>query len=289
MRNLSLTVFLCCMLGSCGFPQKEDKNADSELFKEYCLMNATETFDFRLPDGLVLKDVNANRFCADTLFGDDRLVLRIKDAFCAECITEELRQIKDLKDDSNVIIMATYSNLRMLKACVNKHEIQVPVYYIPNGPLQEVFSRNDAKGIPYLFILRKDLSCESVFFPSKTFPRFSASYYRTVNEDLNRRRKKEPVFVRTNIDLGNIEYGKTYDVDFKYENKGDKLLVIHEVRHSCGCVVPQWQKEPLQKGESSILTIRFTPKGHGYSIQTAIVYHSQSEYPVKLTVRANVL
>ena len=106
-------------------------------------MNATETFDFRLPDGLVLKDVNANRFCTDTLFGDDRLVL--------------------------------------------------------------------------------------------------------------------------------------------------KLLVIHEVRHSCGCVVPQWQKEPLQKGESSILTIRFTPKGHGYSIQTAIVYHSQSEYPVKLTVRANVL
>lgn len=33
MRNLSLTVFLCCMLGSCGFPQKEDKMLIASFLK----------------------------------------------------------------------------------------------------------------------------------------------------------------------------------------------------------------------------------------------------------------
>ena len=35
-----------------------------------------------------------------------------------------------------------------------KYGIKVPVYHLTNGVGQELFSRNDKKGIPYLFLLR---------------------------------------------------------------------------------------------------------------------------------------
>ena len=175
----------------------------------------------------------------------------------------------------------------MLKIAVEKYGIKVPVYHLTNGVGQELFSRNDKKGIPYLFLLRhQTLQCESSFFPSKLFPDFSASYYETMTGYLAREDKKHTLFTFTNKDLGTVERGKTYEVEFDYRNTKDSLLVIHDVRHSCDCVVPQWKNAPLRKGESGKLTVRFTPKGHGYSMQSVMVYHNQSRYPSRLTIRA---
>ena len=138
----------------------------------------------------------------------------------------------------------------------------------------------------FFLFLQKMLQCESTFFPSKLFPDFSASYYETMTGYLAREDKKHTLFTFTNKDLGTVERGKTYEVEFDYRNTKDSLLVIHDVRHSCDCVVPQWKNAPLRKGESGKLTVRFTPKGHGYSMQSVMVYHNQSRYPSRLTIRA---
>lgn len=65
---------------------------------------------------------------------------------------------------------------------------------------------------------------------------------------LAREDKKHTLFTFTNKDLGTVERGKTYEVEFDYRNTTDSLLVIHDVRHSCDCVVPQWKNAPLRKG-----------------------------------------
>lgn len=284
---LLTSLFLLWTSAFCQSPQEKQGSTDEKLFREYCLMNATETYDFALPGSLTVEDLQGTPVRIDSLAKEDKLILRIRGSFCEDCVLAEIKQINSLKDCSHIAIIATYDNLRMLKIAVEKYGIKVPVYHLTNGVGQELFSRNDKKGIPYLFLLRhQTLQCESTFFPSKLFPDFSASYYETMTGYLAREDKKHTLFTFTNKDLGTVERGKTYEVEFDYRNTKDSLLVIHDVRHSCDCVVPQWKNAPLRKGESGKLTVRFTPKGHGYSMQSVMVYHNQSRYPSRLTIRA---
>ena len=286
---------LCCVLvlflwvvATCQPSQESRGDKDRAVFREYCLMNATETYDFELPGSLTVEDLEGHSIRLDSLAKEGKLVLRIRGNFCEDCVEAEVRQMDSLEDRSRVVVIATYDNLRMLKMVVEKLGIEVPVYYLPNGIGQELFSRNDSKGIPYLFVLRNNLRCESVFFPSKLFPRFSADYYRLVVGGLHADAEAPVMFRRPDVNLGRVETGKIYEVEFAYTNPQDKPLVIQDVRHSCDCVVPEWDDKPLRRNEAAVLKVRFAPKGHGYSMQSIMVYHNQSRYPVRLTVRAEV-
>lgn len=51
---LLTSLFLLWTSASCQSPQEKQGSTDEKLFREYCLMNATETYDFattRKPDG----------------------------------------------------------------------------------------------------------------------------------------------------------------------------------------------------------------------------------------------
>lgn len=289
MKNpIISSLLLLWGLASCQSTQQKQDDRNEEIFREYCLMNATETYDFTLPGSLTVKDLQGNAIRIDSLAQEDRLILRIRGNFCEDCIETEIRQIDSLKCGSHIAVLATYDNQRQLKMAVKKYAIKVPVYHLPNDISREFLSRNDNKGIPYLFMLRQTLQCESTFFPSKLFPEFSASYYEIMTEYLKKKSDTPALFRITDKDLGTVENGKTYDVEFTYRNTEDTPLVIHDVRHSCDCMIPQWKGAPLRKNEQGKLTVRFTPKGHGYSMQSAMVYHNQARYPVRLTVRAEV-
>lgn len=248
-------------------------------------MNATETYDFTLPGSLTVTDLQGQSVRIDSLAQDNKLILRIRESFCEDCVKAELRQIDSIGNPSDIIILATYSNLRIVKIIAQKYNIKVPIYYLPNSTAQEIFSRNDRKGIPYLFVLRPNLQCESCFFPSKLFPKFSARFYKLMIEKLSFEKEKAPFFPITSRDLGKIKKGKTYEVMFPYRNAGKKPFVIHDIRLSCDCVAPIWDKKPLRQGEQAKLIIRFTPKGHGYTFQSIMVYHNLSRTPIRLTIK----
>ncbi|MDE5637941.1 MAG: DUF1573 domain-containing protein [Alistipes sp.] len=61
-------------------------------------------------------------------------------------------------------------------------------------------------------------------------------------------------------DLGTIHRKDKRTLSFEYANKGDAPLVIVDVDVSCGCVVPEWSKEPLLPGQSAVMTVEFDPK-----------------------------
>jgi hypothetical protein len=50
-------------------------------------------------------------------------------------------------------------------------------------------------------------------------------------------------FGTINEELGNVTHA------FKFKNKGDKPLVITNVKASCGCMTSGWTKEPVKPGE----------------------------------------
>ena len=247
---LLTSLFLLWTSASCQSPQEKQGSTDEKLFREYCLMNATETYDFALPGSLTVEDLQ--RYPRENRQSGKRRQTDIKNQgqLLRRLRTGRNQTDKQLgRDCSHIAIIATYDNLRMLKIAVEKYGIKVPVYHLTNGVGQELFSRNDKKGIPTCSLYATKRCNANPPFPLKLFPDFSASYYETMTGYLAREDKKHTLFTFTNKDLGTVERGKTYEVEFDYRNTKDSLLVIHDVRHSCDCVVPQWKNAPLRKGE----------------------------------------
>jgi hypothetical protein len=84
-------------------------------------------------------------------------------------------------------------------------------------------------------------------------------------------------------EVGNLVY------EFKFTNKGDKPLVITHVQPSCGCTTAGWTKEPVQPGESGMVSASYSAKGHiGTFDKTIAVKANGQPAEATLRIRGNV-
>ena len=80
-------------------------------------------------------------------------------------------------------------------------------------------------------------------------------------------RVKDSMFTFANIKEGD-KARHTYTV----ENVGDKPLVIAKVQVSCGCTVPEFDREPIPPGQSGEVTLEFNSKGKpGHQKKNALI------------------
>ncbi|WP_299101486.1 DUF1573 domain-containing protein [uncultured Winogradskyella sp.] len=64
-------------------------------------------------------------------------------------------------------------------------------------------------------------------------------------------------------DFGSIENGTPVETTFKYTNTGNSLLVVSNIKSTCGCTVPSnWTKE-VAPGETGEFAVKFNGKGNG--------------------------
>lgn len=79
-------------------------------------------------------------------------------------------------------------------------------------------------------------------------------------------------FKETEIDFGEIESGDTIDINYEFENIGDKPLIIKNVSTSCGCTATQLEKREYQPGEKGKIPTKFFSRGYsGKVIKTVTV------------------
>ena len=142
--------------------------------------------------------------------------------------------------------------------------------------------------MPYLFFMNTNYQAKHIFLPDKQYPDVSIRYYSVISHTLNLHQSNPEIFDEKVIDLGIVKAHKLREMKFKYTNKLLEPLIIHDVSTSCGCSVPQWDKKPLEKNESSFLSVLFTPESLGYNSKTIMVFHNQSENPVQLFFKAMV-
>ncbi|MUU79803.1 DUF1573 domain-containing protein [Winogradskyella endarachnes] len=64
-------------------------------------------------------------------------------------------------------------------------------------------------------------------------------------------------------DFGTIENGTPVETTFKYTNTGNSMLVVSNIKSTCGCTVPSnWTKE-VAPGETGEFSVKFNGKGNG--------------------------
>jgi hypothetical protein len=108
---------------------------------------------------------------------------------------------------------------------------------------------------------------------------------------LNKRSEKESVieFETTVNDLGTVREGERVAAWFVYKNSGNSPLIIRDVKAGCGCTVPGWNDQPLEKGESNEIKIVFNSSGKKGAQNIRISVFSNARNPKEdLYLRANV-
>jgi len=97
-------------------------------------------------------------------------------------------------------------------------------------------------------------------------------------------------FEQVFYDFGNITQGEKVSYSFEFENTGGSPLVIEDAFASCGCTVPEYDKEPLAPGNKSLIEVIFDSSGRrGNQYKTVILKTNTPEGKHRLTIKANVL
>jgi uncharacterized cupredoxin-like copper-binding protein len=99
------------------------------------------------------------------------------------------------------------------------------------------------------------------------------------------------VLQQSEHDFGDIVQGEVVSHVFVLSNSGGDLLIINNVRPSCGCTAAMPEKNELGPGESTNLNVSFNSKGRmGKQKKIVRIETNDPENPQQLiTIKANIL
>jgi len=89
-------------------------------------------------------------------------------------------------------------------------------------------------------------------------------------------------------DYGTIKQGANGTYEFKFTNTGNEPLIISTARGSCGCTVPTYPKEPIMKGQSSVIKVSYDTKRVGPFTKTVTIESNGKTNPKMLTIKGVV-
>lgn len=90
---------------------------------------------------------------------------------------------------------------------------------------------------------------------------------------------------KTEHDFGTIADGTPVETIFKYTNSGNSMLVVSDIKSTCGCTVPTNYTKEVQPGETGQFTVKFNGKGNGKTTKslTMVTNTEKGQIPVKIT------
>lgn len=97
------------------------------------------------------------------------------------------------------------------------------------------------------------------------------------------------VFDKLEHDYGTIEKSSDGNCVFTFTNKGQKPLVLSNVRASCGCTVPEWPREPIAPGEKGEIKVKYNTNITGNFNKIITVNSNAANSMVRLRVKGQVL
>lgn len=292
MKEITKEILVCILvaigIGGCNY-EKENMNISNDM-ANYMVFNILRTKEISLPAYYHLKDINGGMCRLDSVFTKPSIVFRFSEFSCDNCIESSLKVINESEMSENIIGLASYNNLRMLKLAQKKYNILFPVYFISMGDLEMLSEQNEKSGNPYLFLLDSDFKGRYFFSPSQQYPEILKEYLKQSFAMLEEKKVSgTDIFHDKNKNLGTIIKGEKYEIEFEYTNNTNDLLVINDVKSSCECLVSQWKKEPLSSGKTAKLIVEFKPENLGYASKTIMVSHNKSAHPIRLMIKANVV
>ena len=71
-------------------------------------------------------------------------------------------------------------------------------------------------------------------------------------------------FRELSFDFGRIPQGRPVTHEFQITNISKEPLVLENVQASCGCTTPEWSREPIGAGKTSVIKVGYNAAAEGY-------------------------
>ena len=96
-------------------------------------------------------------------------------------------------------------------------------------------------------------------------------------------------FEKITHDYGTVTKGGDGTCEFKFKNTGVEPLILSNVQSSCGCTVPEWPREPILKGKSASVKVKYDTNRVGQINKTITVMSNAKEAAIQLKIVGNVV
>jgi len=94
---------------------------------------------------------------------------------------------------------------------------------------------------------------------------------------------------KTTHDFGEIPQGTPVKAAFTLTNNSKDILLITEVKTSCGCTVAGHSQDPILPGESTVINVTYNAKKEGQINKTIKVFSNQSDSFIPLKLKGKVI
>jgi len=91
----------------------------------------------------------------------------------------------------------------------------------------------------------------------------------------------------TTHNFGKIAQGRPVTYNFEIVNTGTEPLILESVRASCGCTTPEWSKEPIAPGATSVIKVGYNAYAEGMFNKTVTITYNNSQVKT-LTILGDV-
>lgn len=91
------------------------------------------------------------------------------------------------------------------------------------------------------------------------------------------------------IDVQEIPQAKPKSIDFEFKNTGKSVVIITDVKGSCGCTATSYTKTPIQPGATATVTATYNAANKGAFSKTVTVTTNTGETPTVLTFKGTVI
>ena len=123
----------------------------------------------------------------------------------------------------------------------------------------------------YIFILsffsscnnnqKKDNGLEEVRLDGKTSNADIVRMPITADTPLDTNNIAKITLEETDFNFGSVNEGDVVKHTFKLKNVGNQPLLITDIRTTCGCTVPTWNKSPIAANANDQVEVKFDTKG----------------------------
>lgn len=118
---------------------------------------------------------------------------------------------------------------------------------------------------------------------------FLGAFIIAIAQEAQTSSKDSIIFEKLVHDYGTIEQGSDGNCEFVFTNKGEKPLILTNVRASCGCTAPSWPREPILPGQSGVIKVGYNTQIVGMFSKVVSVNSNAANSLVTLTVKGNVV
>jgi hypothetical protein len=195
--------------------------------------------------------------------------------------------IEELGSKVDFLFYFQPKNEQELLSLLKNEQFDYPVYIDSKNELDRL---NNFPNNPQVqcFLLDKDDKIIGIGNPANN-PKIWELYKKIITGKVS---EKAPVTTieaeQTEIELKDLKVGKTSEAIFVLKNTGTKPLVIQMVDASCGCTVPEWEKQPVGAGKSTKIKVKITPEKKEYFNKTVTVHCNTEKGKIMFSIRGTV-